>query len=61
MRASIRKALSIVLLGATLAMPVMLAQKKGAHKNGANRGQGGRRGGVKKSTPKGGGRGGRNG
>jgi len=59
MRHLIRKTLSIGLLGATLAMPVVMAQRKGAHKSGSNRPQGGRRGGAKKAPAKGGGRGGR--
>jgi hypothetical protein len=54
MSALMRKALTVGLLGATLAMPVVLAQRKGSHKSGSNRPQGGKRGGAKKAPIKGG-------
>ena len=57
MRGTVRKVLGFCLLGATLAMPVLLAQGRAGRKGGAKHGSGGRKGGSKKAPSKG--RGGR--
>ena len=61
MRHSIRKLLSLCLLGATLATPVLFAQRGGKGKKGGSKHSmgGGRKAGAGKAPTKGGGRGGR--